>query len=45
MFLWDDNEGRMRYHQMKQEDVKLPVKKGGLDLRSLTEMNVALQGK
>lgn len=30
---------------MKWEDVKVPVKQGGLGWRSLAEMNVAQQGK
>lgn len=44
-FLWGDEEGRRRYHLAKWEEMKLPLELGGLGLRSMVEMNLAVQGK
>lgn len=44
-FLWGDEEGMMRYHLVKWEDVKLPINQGGLGIRSLAGMNVTLRRK
>lgn len=39
--LWGDEEGKRRYHLMKWGDVKKLIWEGGLDLRSLGDMNTA----
>lgn len=44
-FLWGDAEDGRKYHLVKRSKVKLPVEKGGLGVRSFSEINLALQGK
>lgn len=38
-------KGKRRYYLVKWEEVKKPIRQGGVDIRSLVEMNVAVQGK
>lgn len=44
-FLWSDVEDNRKYHVVMWSEVKLPVERGGLGVRSLFEMNLTLQGK
>lgn len=44
-FLWDDSNSIRRYHLVACNEIKKLLYLGGLKLRSLGEMNVALQGK
>lgn len=42
---WCDDDGDQKYHLMKWEDIKKPVKQGGLGIRSMVKMNEILHGK
>lgn len=44
-FLLGNEEGRRKYQLVKCEDVKMSMDHGGLGLRSLIEMSIALQLK
>lgn len=44
-FLWGDLDSRRRYHLVCWQEVKRPIRWGGLGLRSITTMNKALHGK
>lgn len=44
-FLWGDEEGFRKYHLVRWEDVKKPIRDRGLGLRSIRLMKSALQGK
>lgn len=44
-FLWGDGEDMEKYHLVRWLEIKKPPKMGGLGIRSLVEMNKALQGK
>lgn len=44
-FLWDNSEDRKIYHLVAWDEIKKPMSQGGLGLRSLMEMNMALRGK
>lgn len=44
-FLWGDEEDKSRFHLVKWDDVEKLIYQGGLRIKSLVEMNVALQGK
>ncbi|XP_021888529.1 uncharacterized protein LOC110807660 [Carica papaya] len=44
-FLWGDDEGHKKYHLVSWEEIKKPVLRGGLGIRSLVYLNMALQGK
>lgn len=43
--LWGDEEDNRKFHLVKWEEVKKPLKDGSLGIRSIVELNVALQGK
>lgn len=44
-FLFDTSEEKGRYYLVRWEDIEKPLPLDGLRLRSLVEMNVALQSK
>lgn len=41
-FLWGDSEDRRRYHLVRWEEIKKPLKLGGLGLTSLVKLNLVL---
>lgn len=44
-FFWGDSEDHRKYHLVAWNEIKKPVKYGGLGVRSLVEMNQTLQWK
>lgn len=42
-FLWGDDEENRKFHLVKWEEIKKPLKYGGLGTRSIVNLNVALQ--
>jgi len=42
-FLWSNNDAEMGFHWVKWEDICHPKREGGLGIRSLQDMNKALQ--
>lgn len=44
-FLWGDSDEHRRFHLVVWNDVKKPVKYGGLGVRSLVEINQAFWGE
>lgn len=44
-FLWGDEKGNRKYHLIRWEEVKKPMRVGGLGLRSIRALNGALHGK
>lgn len=43
--IWEDDEGRTKYHLVKWEEVKKLVRYGDLGIRLMVEMNMALHDK
>lgn len=44
-FLWGDGESKRKYHLVQWRNVKLTFEEGGLGVRSIVEMNMALISK
>lgn len=44
-FLSDDDDENHKFHIFQWEEIKKPIKCGGLGIRSIVDLNVALQGK
>lgn len=44
-FLWGDEEGNRKYHLVNWGDIKKPIMQGGLGIKSIVELNVALKAK